>query len=268
MRTTSTTGRLRLGTLLALAAAGAAAFVALGYAAPNQTSAQAQYAPTNTAAPTISDTTPEVGQTLTANNGTWTGDAPIVFTYQWLRCNPGGQSCVSIPGATNQTYAVQPADLDNTLRVRVTGRNASGASSAESAATSRVTPAVPPTGTVPIAAVVPPNRLAVNQVQFSPNPIRLSTRAINVRVRVLEQSGRPVSGALVFVRSTPLVTSSSGEVATGNDGVATVRLVPRSNYGIIRFQDNLQIFVRTRKAGEGLQAGVSSRRLVQVRIAR
>jgi hypothetical protein len=268
MRTTSTTRRLRLGTLLALAAAGAAAFVALGYAAPNETSAQAQYAPTNTAAPTISDTTPEVGQTLTANNGTWTGDAPIVFTHQWLRCNAGGQNCVAIPGATNQTYAVQAADLDDTLRVRVTGTNASGSSSAESAATSRVTPAVPPTGTVPIAAVVPPNRLAVNQVQFSPNPIRLSTRAINVRVRVLEQSGRPVSGALVFVRSTPLVTSSSGEVATGNDGVATVRLVPRSNYGIIRFQDNLQIFVRARKAGEGLQAGVSSRRLVQVRIAR
>jgi hypothetical protein len=266
MRTTSTTRRLRLGGLLALAAAGAAAFVALGYAAPNQTSAQAQYAPVNTAAPTISDTTPEVGQTLTANNGTWTGDAPIVFTYQWLRCNAGGQSCVSIPGATNQTYTVQPADLNNTLRVRVTGTNASGSSAAESAATSRVTPAVPPTGAVPIAAVVPPNRLAINQVRFTPAPIRLSTRAIDVRVTVLEQSGRPVVGALVFVRSTPLVTGSAGEVRTGTDGTATVRLLPRSNYNIIRFQDNLQIFVRARKDGENLQAGVSSRRLVQVAI--
>ena len=83
---------------------------------------------------------------------------------------------------------------------------------------------------------------------------------------VLEASGRPVVGALVFVRSTPLVTSSAGEVATGNDGSATVRLVPRSNYRIIRFQDNLQIFVRARKSGEDLQAGVSSRRLVQVSI--
>ena len=266
MRTTSTTRRLRLGTLLALAAAGAAAFVALGYAAPNETSAQAQYAPVNTAAPTISDTTPQSGQTLTANNGTWTGDQPIVFTYQWLRCNAGGQNCVPIPGATNQTYTVQQADVDDTLRVRVTGTNSSGSSSAESAATSRVTAGVPPTGPIPVTAVTPPNRLAIDQVRFSPNPIRLSTRTIDVRVQVLEQSGRPVVGALVFVRSTPLVTTSPGEATTGNDGSATVRLTARSNYNIIRFQDNLQIFVRARKAGENLQAGISSRRLVQVSI--
>lgn len=266
MRITSSPRRLRLGALLALAAAGGAAFVALGYAAPNETSAQAQYAPVNTAAPTISDTTPESGQTLTANNGTWTGDQPIVFTYQWLRCNAGGQNCVQIPGATTQTYTVQSADVDNTLRVRVTGTNSSGASSAESAATSKVTAGVPPTGPVPVAAVTPPNRLAIDQVRFSPNPIRLSTRAIDVRVQVLEASGRPVVGALVFVRSTPLVTTSPGEATTGNDGFATVRLTARSNYNIIRFQDNLQIFVRARKAGEDLQAGISSRRLVQVSI--
>lgn len=266
MYTTSSTRRLRLGALLLLASAGAIAFIAFGYAAPDVTAAQLQYGPANTVAPTISDTTPETGQTLTANNGTWTGDQPIVFTYQWLRCNSGGQNCVVIPGATSQTYTVQSADRDNTLRVRVTGTNASGSSSAESAATSRVTQGVPATGPIPIAAVVLPNRLAIDQVRFSPNPIRLSTRAIDVRVQVLEASGRPVVGALVFVRSTPLVTVSQGEVATGNDGFATVRLVPRSNYGLIRFQDNLQIFVRARKTGEDLQAGVSSRRLVQVSI--
>jgi hypothetical protein len=266
MPTNPTSRQARLGALLLLAAAGAIAFIAFGYAAPNVTAAQAQYAPANTVAPTISDTTPETGQTLTANNGTWTGDQPIVFTHQWLRCNAGGQNCVQIPGATNQTYTVQSADVDNALRVRVTGTNATGSSSAESAATSRVTAAAPPTGAVPIASVAPPNRLAIDQVRFTPNPIRLSTRAIDVRVTVLEASGRPVVGALVFVRSTPLVTSSAGEVATGNDGSATVRLVPRSNYRIIRFQDNLQIFVRARKSGEDLQAGVSSRRLVQVSI--
>lgn len=266
MGTTTTARRLRLGALFALAAAGAAAFVALGYAAPNQTSAQAQYAPANTARPTISDTTPETGQTLTANNGTWTGDQPIVYTYAWLRCNPAGNNCVQIPGANTQTYRVQNADLNNTLRVRVTATNNSGSSSADSAATERVRAGVPATGPVPVAAVNPPNRLAVAEVRFSPNPITLSTRVIDVRVRVLEQSGRPVVGALVFVRSTPLVTESAGEVATGNDGWATVRLVARSNYEIIRFQDNLQIFVRARKAGENLQSGVSSRRLVQVAI--
>ena len=258
-----TNSKVRLGALLAVAAAGTAAFVAVSYAAPNQTSAQAQNAPRNTVPPTISDTTPEVGQTLTASPGTWTGDQPIVFTFQWLRCNAAGESCVEIPGATNQNYTVQPADGGNTLRVRVTGTNASGSSSAQSAATSMVPP---PVGPVPIAAVNPPNRLDIEVVRFAPNPIRLSTRAIFVSVRVFEQSGRPVVGALVFVRSTPLVTESAGEVATGNDGFASVRLIPRRNYDIIRFQDNLQIFVRARKDGEDLQAGVSTRRLVQVRI--
>jgi hypothetical protein len=267
MRTTLSTRRLRLGALLAVATAGAAVFGALGNAAPTQPSAQA-VAPANTAPPTISDTTPQTGQTLTASPGTWRGDQPIVFTYQWLRCNAGGRNCVPIPTANTRTYTVQSADAGNTLRVRVTATNADGSSTAQSEATSRVTAAGPPaTGAVPIAAVTPPNRLAITQVVFNPNPISLQTRAIDVRVHVREQSGRPVSGALVFVRSTPLVTSSAGEVATGNDGTATVRLIPRSNYGIIRFQDNLQVFVRARKSGENLQAGVSSRRLVQVRIA-
>ena len=47
--------------------------------------------PVNTAPPTISDTT-QVGQTLTAGNGTWS-NAPTSFAYQWLRCNAGGNAC-------------------------------------------------------------------------------------------------------------------------------------------------------------------------------
>jgi hypothetical protein len=269
MRSTASTRRV--GLLVLLAGAGAAAFVALGYAAPNQTSAQAQYAPANTAPPTISDTTPESGQQLTANPGTWTGDQPIVFTYQWLRCNPGGENCVAIPGAVQQSYTEQAADVGDTLRVRVTATNASGSTAATSAATSRVTQGPPPPApgsTIPVTAVTPPNRLVPAQVQFNPSPIRRTTASIEVRVRVQDTRGFFVSGALVFVRSTPLVTSSSGEATSGSDGWATVTLRPRRNYGIIRFQDNLQIFVRVRKQGDPLFAGVSGRRLVQVRIGR
>src|SRR5215210_8695946 len=128
----------RLGLLAVATVAGAAAFVAFAYAAPNSSSA-ALVPPANTAPPTISDTTPQRGQELTANPGTWTGDAPIVFTYQWLRCNPGGNNCVEIPTARLQTYTVQAADVGNTLRVRVTGTNATGSSSATSDNTSAVT---------------------------------------------------------------------------------------------------------------------------------
>jgi hypothetical protein len=272
MRRFSRTRRLRLGLLAVLVVVSAAAFVALGNAASSRPSAQA-VAPTNTTPPTISDTTPQVGQTLTANPGTWTGDAPIVFTYQWRRCNPAGRNCVNIPTATQRTYTVQAADLGNTLRVRVTATNASGARNADSDNTAVVTaapappPPPPPGGVIPVAAVNPPQRLVPAEVRFNPNPIRSSTRSIQVRVRVRDTRNFLVSGALVFVRSTPLVTTSSGEATSGNDGWATVTLHARSNYGIIRFQDNLQIFVRARKAGDPLFAGVSGRRLVQVRIA-
>jgi hypothetical protein len=262
MRSISLTRRLGLLALVAVAAT--AAFVALAYAA-------AQVPPANTAPPTISDTTPESGQQLTANPGTWTGDQPIVFTYQWLRCNPGGQNCVEIPTATTQNYTVQAADVGNTLRVRVTATNASGSTPATSDNTSAVTAAPPPPApgsTIPVTAVNPPQRLIPAQVQFSPNPIRPGTGSIAVRVRVQDTRGFFVSGALVFVRSTPLVTTSGGEATTGNDGSATVTLSPRRNFGIIRFQNNLQIFVRVRKDGDPLFAGVSGRRLVQVRVAR
>jgi len=258
----------RLGLPAVVAVAAAVAFIALAYAAPNSPAA-AEVAPANTAVPTISDTTPESGQALTANPGTWTGDQPIVFTYRWLRCNPGGNNCVDIPTADQQTYTVQGADVGNTLRVRVTATNATGSSTATSDNTSAVTqaPAPPaPGSTIPVTAVNPPNRLIPAQVQFNPNPIGLATPSIDVRVRVQDTRGFFVSGALVFVRSTPLVTTGA-EVPTGDDGWATVTLHPRKNYRILRFQSNLQIFVRARKSGDPLFAGVSGRRLVQVRIA-
>jgi hypothetical protein len=257
-------GALALGALLAIALT---AFSAIGSA---QTAAQQQYSPMNTARPTISDTTPEVGQTLTANPGTWSGDQPIVFTFQWQRCNPGGQQCVAIPNADDQTYSVSSADLGNTLRVEVRARNAAGTGGpAFSDATSRVAQAPPATGAIPVASVSPPNRLLVDRVQFTPTRIRSRTARISVRVRVRETStGRLVSGALVFLRSTPIVTTTPAERGTDSNGIVTFTIAPERDFRIVfRPGYNLQFFVRARKPGENPLAGVSSRRLVQVRIS-
>lgn len=260
-------GVLALGGLLAIVLT---AFSAAGSA---QTAAQLQYAPTNTARPTISDTTPNVGQQLTASPGTWSGDQPMVFTYQWQRCNPGGQQCVSIPNADDQTYTVVAADQGNTLRVEVRASNASGSGGpAFSDPTSQVGAAVPTppaTGTVPVAQVTPPNRLLIDRVQFTPNPIRSRTGNVTVRVRVLEtNSGRPVSGALVFLRSTPVVTTTPDERGTDANGFVTFTIAPESDFRIVfRRGYSLQFFVRARKPGENPLAGVSTRRLVQVGIS-
>jgi hypothetical protein len=88
----------------------------------------------NTAPPTVSGTAQQ-GQTLTADKGTWTGTEPITYTYAWQRCNSSGAQCRNIGGTNRTTYTVQKADVDHTLRVQVTAKNAAGSKSATSVAT-------------------------------------------------------------------------------------------------------------------------------------
>jgi hypothetical protein len=101
--------------------------------------AASEAAPVNTAPPTISGT-PTVGQTLTTSDGTWS-NSPASFAYQWLRCNGGGNSCVTIANATNKTYTLVAADEGHAIVSRVTATNSDGSTQAESAATNAVAPA-------------------------------------------------------------------------------------------------------------------------------
>lgn len=87
--------------------------------------------PVNTVAPSISGTL-NIGQTLTASTGTWSGSP--TYTYQWKR---GG---VDIGGATASTYATVLADLGATITVTVTATNAGGQASATSAGSVIFTP--------------------------------------------------------------------------------------------------------------------------------
>lgn len=71
--------------------------------------------------PSISGTE-EVGATLTADEGAWTGDATLVFTYQWQRCC-GTFACENIVGATGTTYVITEDDIGCSIRVEVTADN-------------------------------------------------------------------------------------------------------------------------------------------------
>jgi hypothetical protein len=94
-------------------------------------------APMNTSLPTISGTA-QVGQTLTAGTGSWTG-SPASFGFHWQRCNSSGTGCIDVPGATSGTLALTSADLGATIRVVVTATNGLGAGSATSPPTAVVT---------------------------------------------------------------------------------------------------------------------------------
>jgi hypothetical protein len=109
-------------------------------------------APTNSARPTISGT-PQVGETLTANDGTWT-NSPTSFGYQWQRCDVDAIVCGSVPGATGKTYGVRAGDVGFRVRVQVTARNASGSATANSAASGIVTPRTPITNARPTIAII------------------------------------------------------------------------------------------------------------------
>jgi hypothetical protein len=216
--------------------------------------------------PTISGTAQE-GSTLTTSNGSWTG-SPTSFTYQWRRCDEDGGACSNIGGATERTYTLRRPDVGNTIRSRVTARNADGSTTATSVPTAvvRAAPA-PATGCqgnapIQIASVALPDRLLIDGQSISPSVVTRSTTAITVRFRVTCQ-GKPVQGALVYAEAVPFNQfSSPAEQPTGADGWATLNMNQQRGFPAADRQQLLVIFARARKAGENLLGGVSTRRLV------
>lgn len=88
-------------------------------------------APANTVAPAVTGT-PTVGQVLSCSTGTWTGDATIVYTYQWQADTLGNGTFANIGGATSSTYTLQAGEEGDDVRCVVTGTNGSGNASANS----------------------------------------------------------------------------------------------------------------------------------------
>jgi hypothetical protein len=236
-------------------------------ATSNPTAEVTSAAPANTDPPTISGSA-SVGNRLTADPGEWAGVRPITYAFQWLRCNTQGESCAQISDATDNTYTVVDADVNRTLRVNVTAENARGRTSRRSAPTGVVGgQQPPPTGSIPAGDLrAAGDRLVVASVSFSPNPVTSRTDPITVRVRVTARGGRPVSGALVFMRATPRVVQGQ-TVETQSDGVARLTLVPNAQFPQPRSGFNVQFFVKAYRQGDPELGGVAGYRLVQVRLA-
>jgi hypothetical protein len=267
------TFRSRVLAAVLLAAVATAIGALLGAARTGE--AASKVAPRNTQPPTISGTT-SVGQTLTANRGTWTGTEPIRYTYAWRRCDQNGGSCSTVSGATESTYELKQVDADNTLRVRVTATNADGSDNATSVPTAvvKATPAPPATGcpndksaNVDIANVTSPARLNIDRQEVSPSVVLRSTQQITARIHITACSGKNVQGALVYVTTVPFNQfTTPPEAQTGADGWATLQMNQLGGFPAARQQQLLVMFIRARKSGEDVLGGISNRRLISFRV--
>jgi hypothetical protein len=259
---------LRAAATLTLLVVALTAIAGTGLA--QSSASQANYAPTNSAAPTIAGT-PQVDQTLTASTGTWNSETTPTFTYQWERCDTAGNNCAAISGATAQTYKVTKDDVNHTLRVSVTARNSSGSGSATSAQTAVVAEPGPAGAikttqgatSIPASSVGLPERLIIDKV--TPAAVH-GRRAFVERVHVVDTRGFLVRDALVQVVGLPYSwTRGTPEVRTDMNGWATLTVSPTQNMPVGR-GTKLVMFVRARVEGQSLLAGSSTRRLVQVSI--
>lgn len=79
-----------------------------------------------------------LGRQLTANTGSFLGDAPITTTFVWQRCDATGAACHTIAGAKKIVYFPTAADIGFTLRVSVTAQNAYGTTVVQSSPTETV----------------------------------------------------------------------------------------------------------------------------------
>ncbi len=266
----------RAAVVLGLSALAVAVFATMGLAS-SVTAGQAQYAPVNTAPPVITGTAVE-NQLLNVSDGTW-NVAPTSFSYQWLQCDTAGNACTDIKtNAAGKEYRLQTSDVGKTIRARVTAKNNDGSTAVTTVQTGVIASAGPagaiklPNGetSIPSTSVnlTDGQRLVVAEVKFTPNPVKvLSKSPIAVRVKVKDSRGYVVRGALVFVRSTPEVSSTPPEQLTQQDGWVTLTTVPQVDFPTNPAY-NVQFFVRARKNGEPLLGGVSSRALVQVGLSR
>jgi hypothetical protein len=254
---------------MAILVCGAVAAGWLVVAGTDAGSAALAAAPTNQDPPTISGTA-KVGSTLTASTGRWSG-TPTRYDYSWRRCDTDGGSCSGISGANEKTYTLKPVDGGNTLRVRVTARNADGAASATSVPTALVSTEPTPaptgcpagTGSIPIEQLSPPARLQIDRQSISPPVATSATNEVTTRFHVTACNGRSVQGALVYVTAVPYNQFSiPDEQATGSDGWAQQTMGRLRGYPATPRQQLLVLFVRARKNGENELGGVSTRRLV------
>ena len=200
--------------------------------------------PASSAPPTTTGTA-TVGTTLASTTGSWVGDQPITYSYQWLRCDPSGNACAPIAAAVNSSYKLAQDQVGATVRIKVIATNSRGNGSAISTQSAVVQDAsggggivnLPNGGKSVDAADVPAGeRLIVQKVQFSPNPVRSRSSSITITVTV-KDSARVLRPQRVRVPALdPAPHLHADGRADRQRRPRQVRVKPRSDFPLRRLQ--------------------------------
>ena len=213
------------------------------------------------------------GQTLTVNAGTWTGNTPIGFTYQWQRCDANGNGCQNIAGATAVSYkpsprrhrapasrrghGEEPLRDDHCAHKRDSGRGRGWPGGRDQAARRRDhrsrSPASPcPTASSPTGCRSRRPR-STQSTSASPRVSTSSTRTgTSSATRSSTPPACPRTGSPSPARRRP--TRPGGKhSSTHRSAACPSSAAPGST-----------LFVRARKPGENVLGGVSTRRLVSL----
>jgi hypothetical protein len=189
--------------------------------------------PTDLTHPAITGTAQQ-GDALKGHHGSFlkaTG-----YSYQWDRCDPHGKQCKPVGGATHGSYRLTASDVGHTLRLQVTGRNASGPGAVASSAPTAVVIPPPPANISPptiTGSAVQGQTLTVAVGKWSGSPTSFSYAwedcdasgancVLGSQSSVLSPAYQLTRPAVVSPVRSPPVTSSY--LLTGADVGSTVRV--------------------------------------------
>ncbi len=223
---------------------------------------QAPLAPTATAAPVVTGLV-MVEETLTATRGTWSGSP--VLALQWQRCDAEGENCEDL-GLSGDTYTLLDYDIGKTIRVRISASNAAGTRQAVSDATAVVSELMPTEEKPSIVAakVIAPHKLVVDRV--TAKPAKLTKRgSVTVRLRVLDDRGFQVSGALVTAVPLPgTALVAPVEATTADDGTVTLTFAPGTKLNLKKAA-TITLVVTVRRPGDRVTSPRAA--IVRVKVA-